>query len=321
MMTEQMISFIVIGKDEGWKLSLCFKSILNCISENQIERYEIIYVDSCSSDSSIEKAKIDLDLKIFSITGNYNAAIARNIGAMEATGDILFFLDGDMELQADFINHLFNDKKKLIYPFVSGIMCHYYYDKNWVYVDNQKTLNIPKNVFRNNAGGFFIITKQLWTEVGGMDVRFKANEDFDFGLRMSKKGIHLLLINELAVNHHTIKYTDSTRIWKQLLLHRFRALLVRRHLFTNKYYVSSFFRMNYSAVVLFFALLFSFVSIWVMMGYLLVIVIRSMKHGMLQNFELLPFFLLRDMLFLCSLFFYYPLSLKVEYKQIPTYCQ
>lgn len=314
-----MISFIVIGKNEGWKLSLCIQSILNSMQQNSIVDYEILYVDSRSTDGSIEKVKKNFDkVRIFSITGQCNAAVARNIGGKEAIGDILFFLDGDMELQSDFIKHLFDDKNELIHPFMSGIISHCYYDKNWVYVNKKKSHTISKNVFQKVTGGFFIITKQLWMEMGGMDSKFRANEDLDLGLRMSKNGTLLLLINEIGVNHHTIKYVASERIWKTLLLHRFRGVLVRKHLLTNRHYASSFFRMNYSAIILFLSLLFLFVSFWGIIGYLLVIVIRSMKHGMLHNLELLPFFVLRDLLFLCSLFFYYPLSLKIEYKQIST---
>jgi len=51
------LSFIIIGKNEGWKLSLCFDSVNRCIENNSILNYEIIYVDSQSADNSIEIAK------------------------------------------------------------------------------------------------------------------------------------------------------------------------------------------------------------------------------------------------------------------------
>jgi len=40
-----MISFIVIGKNEGWKLTKCFESIFNTVAYNQVMNYELIYVD------------------------------------------------------------------------------------------------------------------------------------------------------------------------------------------------------------------------------------------------------------------------------------
>ena len=41
---------------------------------------------------------------ILVVTGEVNAAIGRNTGAKNAIGDILFFIDGDMELVTDFYN-------------------------------------------------------------------------------------------------------------------------------------------------------------------------------------------------------------------------
>ncbi len=78
------ISFIVIGKNEGWKISKCLGSIYSCIEKNKISNYEIIYVDSQSNDDSIERVKKYKEVKIYSIINKTNAAIARNNGAKES---------------------------------------------------------------------------------------------------------------------------------------------------------------------------------------------------------------------------------------------
>ena len=64
-----MISFIIIGKNEGAKLKKCFTSIVKTINENNIDAYEVIYVDSNSTDNSIDIAKKYNIIKIFKITG------------------------------------------------------------------------------------------------------------------------------------------------------------------------------------------------------------------------------------------------------------
>ena len=76
---------------KGWKLNRCFESIFSTIDFNSINKYEIIYVDSKSHDNSIDIARKFKKIKIFSITGICNAAIARNIGAKEANGDCFIF--------------------------------------------------------------------------------------------------------------------------------------------------------------------------------------------------------------------------------------
>ena len=85
-----MISFIVIGRNEGWRLEKCFKGIYNFVDEEKITDYEVIYVDSRSTDDSIELSKQYGNTKTILITGECNAAIARNIGAKEASGDFFF---------------------------------------------------------------------------------------------------------------------------------------------------------------------------------------------------------------------------------------
>ena len=298
---KHMFSFIVIGKNEGWKLPLCFSAILNCVKKNRIEDYEILYVDSRSTDNSIAVAKGFPDIKIFCITGRCNAAIARNIGGIEAQGDVLCFLDGDMELQADFVSHIFKENGELVHPFFSGIYCHYYYDNDWQFLHTELPHNTECDAYKKTTGGFFFITKELWTIAGGMDSRLVTNEDLDLGLRLAKKNIPLLRFALVGVNHHTIGYTDPERIWKMIPKHRFRALLARKHV-TSRCYLPLFLRMNYSAVLLLIsviALSFSPVSVW---GYLSVVVVRSVKRGLLHNYRILPFYIGRDLLFVGSFF-------------------
>jgi putative nucleotidyltransferase with HDIG domain len=92
---QNKISFVVIGYNEGRHLEGCLKSI-------QAQTYapsEIIYVDSTSSDNSLE------------IAGNYatktmvvpkkGANPARNAGGEAATGDIIIFIDGNDSVPLD----------------------------------------------------------------------------------------------------------------------------------------------------------------------------------------------------------------------------
>ena len=90
-----MISFTVIGRNEEKNLRRCFNSIYNTILYNQIKDQKVIYVDSKSTDRSIDIAKEFRSITIYCITGYCNAAIDRNIGAKESKGNIFFFIDGD----------------------------------------------------------------------------------------------------------------------------------------------------------------------------------------------------------------------------------
>lgn len=74
------VSFVVIAKNESFTITRCINSIVKC--GELLSDYEIILVDSLSTDGTLEKVLSDKNdkMQIFQITRNPNAARARNIG-------------------------------------------------------------------------------------------------------------------------------------------------------------------------------------------------------------------------------------------------
>ncbi len=235
-----MISFIVIGKNEGWKLSKCFQSVFNTILINQIKDYEVIYVDSNSTDDSVERGLKFEKVNIFKITGKCNAAIGRNIGAEEAKGDVLFFIDGDMEITPEFLPFVYNKNEDLKYNFVSGQFQNYYYDQNGGLLSKEyhHKLNKDRDMNQTTTGGLFFIKREIWFEVNGMKNKYRRSQDIDFGLRLAIKGIFLHRKKELLAYHHTIYYRDSKRMWNMLFCgdQLYRSILYRDHIFNKHIY-------------------------------------------------------------------------------------
>ncbi len=231
------ISFIVIGKNEGWKITLCLKSILNCIKENSLTNYEIIYVDSKSIDDSLDRVKLFQEVRIFNITGVTNAAIARNVGALESTKNVLFFIDGDMEIIPETFNILYDETKGLLKRFVSGNFKNLFYSKCEEYLESKVQYNYEAHKYEIITGGLFLTTKDAWDKIGGMRGYFRIAEDWDLGLRMSINGNKLYRIKEVLALHHTISYNRNDRMWKDVKNGDFlyyKTLIYRSHIF-NKY--------------------------------------------------------------------------------------
>src|ERR1035437_5387535 len=146
---------------------------------------EIAYVDSNSTDDSITIAETFKLVKIIKIDNQpCNAAIARNIGAQNTTGEYIIFLDGDMEFIPEFMTKIFNDNLVPIYDFVSGVVLDYFYDKNWIFKKKCYRTHsgrpLRQDQYENTVGGFFCIRRTQWEELNGMDIRFKNCEDLDF---------------------------------------------------------------------------------------------------------------------------------------------
>ena len=314
-----MISFIVIGKNEGWRLRKCFDSIYNVIDKDNINSYEIIYVDSKSTDGSIDTVKAYKDIRTFLITGDCNAAVARNIGAKEAKGNIFFFIDGDMELIPNYLPQILDNDGKLIYPFISGILDDIYYDNSWNFINTSKRNKLQEGMpdsYEKVTGGLFIITSELWKSIDGMDTRFKKSQDFDLGLCLSAKGVPLCRKSILLAKHHTTSYYSRKNNVSTV---KYLALLARKHSF-NKHYFSVFLFSQYTLAIFCLSVCMSLLGyplIWVL--YLLLLIYKTYaahkKDMQIHSIQLLFYFFKRDLLFISSFLFFYPDQIKLQYIQ------
>ena len=321
-----MISFIIIGKNEGWKLSQCLESVYKTIISSKLTTYEVIYVDSNSSDDSIVRAQKFHPINIIKLTGDCNAAIARNSGAKESSGDILFFIDGDMEIQSNFLPLILNKNQSLTYPFISGQYVNYFYNsKN----ELMQKLNYDNSLssgdqFKSVTGGLFIIETKYWNLLGGMKNKFKMGEDIDFGLRMSNKGIKLLRKKEVLAIHHTVSYKDNKRMWIMLLKSNAelyaKSLLYREHLININVY-SRLIRHDYSLIVLVISIvLFFLIGYLSFLLFVSIVILRSIKTSKLNPSRIISFigyFMLRDFLVLLGFFLFFPKKrFNIKYKII-----
>lgn len=321
-----MISFIIIGKNEGWKLTKCFESIFKTIEHNKLKEYEVIYVDSKSTDDSIERAKNFDEIKIFKIIGKCNAAIGRNIGAKEASGETLFFIDGDMEIQADFLPLVYSEETDLKYDFVSGQLINFNYDnEDNLILEEKYCENRSKDSHKQTTGGLFFIKRKLWDEVDGMKNIMRRSQDLDLGLRLAKKEVFLLKKKELLAIHHTIPYNDKIRIWKMLFsgANMYRIILLRENI-TNEYAWKKFIRGNYTFIILILSILLSayFKTPAPLLIYMISILLRVTKRGerslrlIFSNLLYIPAY---ETLFIIGFFFFWPKDVKLNYREVTKY--
>ena len=329
-----MISFIVIGRNEGAKLTKCLESISETIKYNQLNNYEVIYVDSKSSDNSIGRAKKFAEIKIFQITGIYNAAIARNIGAVESKGDILFFIDGDMEIEPAFLKEGINSKGELIHDCITGHLDDLFYDVNDSFLcryPRTYKISIPKidQVLTTN-GGIFILKRKYWVLVNGMKTKFKRSQDIDLTIRLANSGIKTIRIPFLIAKHHTIDYQNDKKIWDFIFAGKefYPALLFKTHILNYKVVIHTL-RSHYTSFLFLFLLSAVFiskkliiVSCILYISFLLLKVFFSTinaatsKNKILYFIERVIFQTLRDIVFWFAILFFCPSEKKAKYIQV-----
>ncbi len=100
MTTEHpLLSIVVIGLNEAPRLEGCLRSALEASWPSS--RKEVIYVDSGSTDGSREIAE-RMGVRVLRLEDpEPNASKGRNLGWKNARGELVQFLDGDMELHPD----------------------------------------------------------------------------------------------------------------------------------------------------------------------------------------------------------------------------
>lgn len=96
------LGLVVIGRNEGERLRKCLLSVIGDVKH-------IVYVDSCSTDGSIELAhSLDVDIVELDSSTPFTAARARNTGCehllqIEPQLQFIQFVDGDCEVVAGWL--------------------------------------------------------------------------------------------------------------------------------------------------------------------------------------------------------------------------
>ena len=91
---EKLISVIIPNYQGGTTIARCLEAVFASSYQN----FEVIVVDDCSGDNSVEVIKT-FPCKLVPLDSHAGAAQARNIGAAHSRGDTLFFTDADCLLQ------------------------------------------------------------------------------------------------------------------------------------------------------------------------------------------------------------------------------
>lgn len=220
------LSVVVIGRNEEERLARCLGSVQ--AMRGDFRKPEIIYVDSASTDKSVERAQ-ELGIKVVILEGeNLSAAKARNAGWRAASSEYILFLDGDTVLDPDFVEgarEFLNDSRvavvwghrRELYPEKSiyNRVC----DLDWIYPAGATEF----------FGGDALVRRKALEDAGGYNETLKAGEEPELGGRISRLGLKILHI-DLPMTKHDLNMTTWKQYWRRAVrsgyayaevLHRF----------------------------------------------------------------------------------------------------
>ncbi len=196
-------SVIVPAYNAARTLGDCLRSIF----ASTYTDYEVIVVDDCSQDESAAIAA-GFPCRLVCLERNEGASRAKNRGAVEATGDVLFFTDSDCLVPPDALRIIAEDLADSSVAGVVGLLSARLryadfpsqYKNLWMHFTY---LRLPAyvGVFYTSAAS---ARRKIFAELGGFDDNYtgaSVTEDIELGQRFLTAGHRLLSDKRLQVEH------------------------------------------------------------------------------------------------------------------------
>jgi len=209
--TNVVLSVVVIGRNEGERLSRCLESISQ--TRPLQGSVEVIYVDSGSTDGSLERAA-HFKVRIIKLeSANPCAAAGRNAGWRAAKAPVVLFLDGDTVLESNFIADsiaelndpnmavVFGNRREIA-PEAS--IYNRLLDRDWI---------MPVGTV-DFCGGDALMRREALESVGGFDERLIAGEEPEMCRRIRALGFSILHVDR-PMTGHDLAMTRFSQYWRR----------------------------------------------------------------------------------------------------------
>lgn len=208
MSNEPLVSIIIVNYNGKNHLEKCMKSL----SEINYGNYEIVLIDNHSSDDSVKFITASYPkVKIIKLDNNYGFAEPNNIGAKNANGAFLLFLNNDTIVTPNFLTALIKVAKsdpKIAICQSLLLRQNGDVDSSGDFVDTfgmaYSSHQQPNGIqpILSARGASMLIRQDTFSELGSFDKNYFASfEDIDIGWRAWIWGYKVLLVPDSIVYH------------------------------------------------------------------------------------------------------------------------
>ncbi len=201
--TNPFVSVIIPVKNGGEKLEACLRSIQRSYYKN----IEVFVVDDHSTDNSMQIAK-NFNFTVLQSSEGDGANQARNFGAKNAQGEILIFLDSDVEVRSDTIQTIVETLETGNVDAVVGVYSAQHRNEN--IVSQYKNLWIRFSYLKSPPaidwlfGAVSGIKRDAFEKIGGFNVELlahKGHDDIELGKRFAQANLNIALNVDVEVEH------------------------------------------------------------------------------------------------------------------------
>jgi glycosyltransferase involved in cell wall biosynthesis len=196
------VSVVVPNRNGSETIGNCLEALF----ASNHDSFEVVVVDDCSEDDSVHIIK-KYPCKLIELTRHAGAATARNHGARNSRGDIIFFTDADCLVLPDTLQ--IGEKAARRYGprvIIGGTYTCHPFDKSFfslfqsVYINYSELKNIEAPDYI--ATHTMVIHADVFRESGGFREDFlPILEDVEFSHRLLRNGYLLRMADRLLVRH------------------------------------------------------------------------------------------------------------------------
>jgi glycosyltransferase involved in cell wall biosynthesis len=230
-------SIIVAAHNEGPALA---KTIGSCIKTCEALDYEIVVADDASTDDSVQRAVAQFpQVRVTRHDRRRGASPTKHLGACEAQGDVLVFLDGHCKPEEGAVRRLVEDVELLdgeaiVTPAIPALdvgrwrnnprqVGHGYrmglktFDGGWLPLGRMRAVPEGRRQFHESPaliGCALAVSRTLYDRLNGFDAGMLmwGVEDLDFGLKCWLLGARILHDAKARIGHRFRKRFDNYQV-------------------------------------------------------------------------------------------------------------
>lgn len=246
---EPTLSVVVVTRNEADRIETCLDSVFAAC--RAVESFEVILVDSNSTDGTVERART-YPITVLRIPTDdlTTPAAGRYVGTRHASADTILFVDGDMELASGWLpaalGCLRSDEDVAA---VDGLLAA---AGNTDSREDAKTHDPPDTDAVESVDavrGVALYDAGALADVGGFDPHLRSLEDVHLGFELVEAGYRLCRLPRIAATHPASQpVTEPFRRWRrgyavgigQALRQSLASpAILRRHLSRMRYRVAA----------------------------------------------------------------------------------
>jgi len=291
------LSVVLIARNEEAHIAKAIESVLTAIKN--WSSGEVLLVDSASTDSTVAIAR-QYPINIFRIPPTFflSASAGRYIGMLRSSGDLIMFLDGDMEMAPEWLDQAI--PYMLEHPEAAAVTGyrHDVYMEAGQIIDEQDFFSGPfgQTSEIKHLGGAALYRRAALEKVGGCNPYLISEEEPELCMRLRYAGHRLFCIPVRVCTNYTLPVRSwkyfSQRIASRLWLGHGQTL--RYHLHTGMLWMVTKERATFVPLLLIILLaLASFALAWLsgsmfwigiwLAGFLIAFSVYWVRKGSLQN--------------------------------------